>query len=264
MPASITGCSGVANTSISLRSRAALFRPGLKRRCIAVKVRERPPEKPAAERFAAPAGGKSAVCPSGPEGSGAGLASNRNMDFNRYIAAAEFETLAAFFRARGEPLRLERGDRFSEQGLRCRYGGLVEEGAFRYVHLSGAGDRHVVGFAFAGEFVGDYVSMRCQTLSQVSIEALRPCRVLRVAAGTLESLYRTDAGHERLGRGVAESLLSEVYGRLLETYAASPQERYEALLRRCPRLMEYCPARDLASWLGIRPETFSRIRGRIR
>lgn len=192
------------------------------------------------------------------------LASNRKMDFNRYIAAPEFGALAAFFRERSEPLRLERGDRFSEQGLRCRYGGLVEEGAFRYVHLSGAGDRHVVGFAFAGEFVGDYVSMRCQTPSQVSIEALGPCRVLRVEAGTLERLYRTDAGCERLGRGVAERLFFEVCGRLLETYASSPQERYEALLGRCPQLMEHCLARDLASCLGIRPETLSRIRGHVR
>ena len=80
----------------------------------------------------------------------------------------------------------------------------------------------------------------------------------------LEKFYRTDAAHERLGRTVAEHMLAEIYERLLQSYVSTPQERYESLLARCPGLLELVPLRELASFLGVRPETLSRIRRRVR
>ena len=79
----------------------------------------------------------------------------------------------------------------------------------------------------------------------------------------LEAFYRTDAARERLGRTFAQHMLAEVYERLLDRCAASPQQRYEALLERCPDLLQLVPLRELASYLGVRPETLSRIRRRI-
>ena len=52
--------------------------------------------------------------------------------------------------------------------------------------------------------------------------------------------------------------------RLLDRYAASPQQRYEALTERCPDVLQLVPLRELASYLGVRPETLSRIRRRVR
>ena len=93
------------------------------------------------------------------------------MDFNRYISAAEFAPLAELFRREGESLSVPKDGCFSFQQVRNRCSGLVEEGAFRYVHATEAGERHVVGYAFAGEFVGDYISMRNGVPAWVSIEA---------------------------------------------------------------------------------------------
>lgn len=98
----------------------------------------------------------------------------------------------------------------------------------------------------------------------VSIEAVCDSRVSVLAGETIEAFYRTDAGHERLGRTVAEHMLAEVYERLLQSYAHTPQERYEQLLDRCPELLNLVALRELASYLRVRPETLSRIRGRIR
>ena len=73
-----------------------------------------------------------------------------------------------------------------------------------------------------------------------------------------------NAACERLGRRLAEHMLAEVYERLLDRYAASPQQRYEALTERCPDVLQLVPLRELASYLGVRPETLSRIRRRVR
>ena len=94
------------------------------------------------------------------------------MNFNRYITEAEFSELAAFIRREGVVRRFARGERLSGQGLRSHRCGLVVQGAFRYVHADVAGEEHVVGYAFAGEFVGDYISMCVDAPSQVTIGAM--------------------------------------------------------------------------------------------
>ena len=94
------------------------------------------------------------------------------MNFNRYITEAEFSELAAFIRREGVVRRFARGEHLSGQGLRSYRCGLVVQGAFRYVHADAAGEEHVVGYAFAGEFVGDYISMCVDAPSQVTIGAM--------------------------------------------------------------------------------------------
>lgn len=186
------------------------------------------------------------------------------MDFNRYITAVEFAPLAELFRTEGRSVAFVRGDSFARQDERNRRSGLVLEGAFRYVHTTGQGECHVVGYAFAGEFVGDYISMCNGLPAWISIEAMCDSRVLCLANDRLASFYAADAVHERLGRRLAEHLLAEVYERLLQSYASSPQERYELLLQRCPDLLNFVSLKELASYLRVRPETLSRIRHRIR
>ena len=94
------------------------------------------------------------------------------MDFNRYISTGEFAALADWFRSDGEVVHYAADDRFARQGCRNRHCGVVGRGAFRYVHLARSGERHVVGYAFAGEFVGDYVAMCGDRPSQVRLHGV--------------------------------------------------------------------------------------------
>ena len=186
------------------------------------------------------------------------------MDFNRYITLAEFYELAAFFRTEGRLVTFAPGASFARQDEHNRRCGLVEEGAFRYVHLTPRGESPVVGYAFAGEFVGDYISMSNGLPAWVGIEAMCESAVLCVDYDRLTAFYAVDVAHERLGRRLAEYLLAEVYERLLQCYASTPQECYESLLRRCPGLLDLVSLKELASYLRVRPETLSRIRRRMR
>ena len=86
-----------------------------------------------------------------------------------------------------------------------------------------------------------------------SIVAGRP-RAIFLMAGVNDLIFST----------IAPEALLRQYERLLDRYAASPQQRYEALTERCPDVLQLVPLRELASYLGVRPETLSRIRRRVR
>ena len=103
---------------------------------------------------------------------------NSPASFNGYLSDGGFAELKEFFDREGTSAHYAAGDCFSVQGRRNRSCGLIRTGAFRYVHATAAGDDHVVGYAFAGEFVGDYISMCNGRPAWVRIESMCPCEVL--------------------------------------------------------------------------------------
>lgn len=65
---------------------------------------------------------------------------------------------------------------------------------------------------------------------------------------------------QRLGRRIAEAMFAEIYQRLLRFYCDTPEQRYQALMKRCPDLQERISLKEIALFLGVTPETLSRIR----
>lgn len=62
---------------------------------------------------------------------------------------------------------------------------------------------------------------------------------------------------------VAEQLFVMTYKRLLDSYCATPEERYMDLMRHYPQLKELLPLREIASFIGVTPETVSKIRRKL-
>lgn len=65
---------------------------------------------------------------------------------------------------------------------------------------------------------------------------------------------------QRLGRRIAETMFAEIYQRLLGFYCDTPEQRYQTLMKRCPDLQELITLKEIALFLGVTPETLSRIR----
>ena len=74
----------------------------------------------------------------------------------------------------------------------------------------------------------------------------------------MADFYDTNDAHQKLGRRIAETLLWEVYDRMISMYSLTPEERYLEIINRCPDLLKLITLNLL-----IRPETLSRIRRKV-
>jgi CRP-like cAMP-binding protein len=113
------------------------------------------------------------------------------------------------------------------------------------------------------DFATDYVSFLTQSPSTVEIVALEPCSVLTISRSALERLYETLPGVERIGRKLAEAQFVGLVHRAGSLLADAPSARYRSLRARRPDLLQRVPQYLIARWLGVTPESLSRIRKRL-
>ena len=73
----------------------------------------------------------------------------------------------------------------------------------------------------------------------------------------------TGPEEQRFRHKAVEALFEMVYMRLLESYCDTPEQRYVKLMQRCPNLKEKVPLKEIASFLGVTPETVSHIRKKL-
>lgn len=81
--------------------------------------------------------------------------------------------------------------------------------------------------------------------------------------GTERDMYNKYSQLETMTRKMTEYNFGEVQDELASFIASTPEERYKALLQKRPHLVDRVPQHQLASYLGITPESLSRIKKRI-
>ena len=173
----------------------------------------------------------------------------------------DIEALREFCEREGEAVEFLKGDQLEREGDPARWFGFVTEGRFKYVTHGISDDKeHITWFSFAGEFVADYPTFLYGQPSQTTIEAMMPSRVLRVAGQQLEQYFRQSMETMKLRAVIAEHILFQFRSRYLDLHCATPRERYEQLLQRCPGIVEHLDLQDLASFLNVHPNTVSKIR----
>ncbi len=149
-----------------------------------------------------------------------------------------------------------------ENGQVSRQMFFLYEGFVRFFHWKD-GTEVTSDFYFAPGFITSFTSFIEQKPSVVNIQAMVKMEVLAMRYDDLQHLYHSIHQIERLGRLLTEQVFITFEKHLLSFLNNSPQERYLWLLKEYPEFIKNIPLQYLASYLGIAPESLSRIRKRI-
>lgn len=173
----------------------------------------------------------------------------------------DIKALREFCEREGKMVEYRKGEQLEREGDPARWFGFVTEGCFKYVTYGISDDReHITWFSFEGEFAGDYPACLNGGPALTTIEAMVPTRIIRVSGEQLVKRFSQDKKSMDLRCLIAEHLLSQARARYTDLHRATPLERYELLLRRCPGIARHLPLNAIASFLCVTPQQLSRIR----
>ncbi|MEO5584280.1 MAG: Crp/Fnr family transcriptional regulator [Flavobacteriales bacterium] len=142
-----------------------------------------------------------------------------------------------------------------------RWFSIVKEGAQR-IYFENDGQEACIGFAYGGSWSGIFDSFVRQAPSRFVLQAVTPSVLLSIEHADLERLYGLVPKMERFGRLMLEDIFVGRAVREVEHLTMTAQERYDRLIDRSPHLLQLVPQKDIASYLGMSAETFSRLRAR--
>lgn len=176
----------------------------------------------------------------------------------------DIQVLKEFCKREGEMVTYRKGEQLEREGEPAKWFAFVENGCFKYVTRGiSDGRNHLTWFSFEGEFVADYPCVLSGKPSLATIEAMMPCRVWRVSGEELLQFFRRDIKSMELRAVIGEHMLNQFKARYQDFHRATPHERYNQLLSRCPGIVDMLDLQDIASFLNVHPNTISKIHRNI-
>ena len=157
--------------------------------------------------------------------------------------------------------KLGKGEHFLREGQVCRSVALIGTGLVRY-YINEDGNEGTYYFGREGDFVCDYESFLPQEPSNKNIQALEDTTLYVISHDGLQRIYQEVRTGERLGRLGIEQIFVNVLQQLSSFYKDSPEMRYQRFLQTFSDISQRLPQYYIASYVGIKPQSLSRIRKR--
>ncbi len=150
-----------------------------------------------------------------------------------------------------------------QEGDISRYETFIVKGLTRTYELDESGQEHIIQFGQEDWWVGDLYSFLTQTATPFNIDCIEDTDVLRISKDQLDQLYVEVPKLERHFRILIQNAFITSTKRISSTLRLSAAERYAEFVRTYPEIERRVPNHQIASFLGIKPQSLSRIRGKL-
>ena len=168
----------------------------------------------------------------------------------------EQQTIKTFF----SPKKLRKKQYLLQEGDVCKYMAFVEKGLLRSYNVDDKGNEHMIQFAWEGWWISDTYSFLSGEPAAYNIDAIEDAELLLISLSHFEEMMLKVPKMERYFRILFQNNIISKERRLLSSITYSAEEKYLKLSETNPELIQRIPQNLIASYLGITPETLSRIR----
>lgn len=151
---------------------------------------------------------------------------------------------------------VNKGDFILNQGELCQAIHFVNQGSLRHFKDVDGYTEHTKNLFLENDWALDIGSFTSQKPSEYAIQAFENCQLIAIHIEKAHQLIAKSPSFFRLGKVLEES---NDYKDL-----NSPQEKYIRLLETSPEIIQRFPLKHIASYLGMTPETLSRVRAKLK
>ena len=138
---------------------------------------------------------------------------------------------------------------------------FVRKGCLRSFYIDDSGKEHTISFAIENWFIGDYISYFGNEVSRLYVECLEDSSLLKIEKHIWEDLYSEIPQLETYTRINLELNFAVNQKKTLGDLSLNSKERYSIFRTTYPNIEQRVKNYHIASYLGITPETLSRVRG---
>ena len=170
----------------------------------------------------------------------------------------EIELIKSSFK----PLQLAKGEFFLEAGKINKHVGFLDKGLVRYFVYKEE-EESTFEFTKEGEFIADYQSFNNKTESVQNIQAIEDCEILIINYENVQTIFNSTKKGNLIGRRIIEHRFDIMVNQLLAIYMQNHEDRYQSFIKNYSDLSQRIPQYLIASYVGVKPESLSRIRRRF-
>jgi len=161
-----------------------------------------------------------------------------------------------------EVLNIKKKDFLLREGKICNFLGFVEHGTIRHFHIKN-GLEKTCDISSEYSWVTDFQSFNQNKAGIMNLQALEDSTFFIVKKNNLRKLYSESKKYEPFGRIMAEKVAQRATEIAMSLSSDKPEERFQKLIESQTDLFQKVPQKYLANFIGVSPESFSRIRKRI-
>jgi CRP-like cAMP-binding protein len=161
------------------------------------------------------------------------------------------------------PKKLRKKQYLLQEGDVCKFIAFVEKGALRSYSVDDNGVEYIIQFALEGWLISDLYSFLTAEPALYNIDALEDCELVLISKSAHEELLKKLPTYETYTRLQITGAYLAMQRRLTSIISLPLEERYTNFTALYPDIVQRVPQHMIASYMGLTPETLSRVRRRM-
>ncbi len=165
-----------------------------------------------------------------------------------------------FLKSSTKTITLSKRTHYLESGRVCNYVGFILDGIMRTYSIDNNGDEITMYFIKENQFAVDIESFNSRKISDINIQAITDCKLIQIDFNDFEYLKNNISSWGQITLEITNYALLEKLRNRSSLVAEDAPTRYEKFIQEQPEIVQRVPLIYIASYLGITPQSLSRIR----